>query len=388
MHNFGTLLGYELKKLLINKVTILMLSLFTGLLFGITMLEYLVIAPDDCYVAQKESALEGKMIDDEMLKRIEDEAEKYGGLTRIDGSSICYHLAQYLIRALGTYLNVPDTVSAVSTAPLTAESFYKNRENILEYLFDNFLLEENEKAFWMDKESEITKPFTWKANYGISAMRRNYGMMVTLAMLTIGICLSGIFASESRYRTDALIECTIEGKRALPLVKILAGELFSLIVSFLLLAAAQLPSILFNGFHGIETACQIIAPFFSYPWTSGKLLLVYTGVYFLASLLIGSIAIVLSKLINNMIAVSGCICFTVLLDLFTTIPSEFRILSQIRSFTPLQVLINSSIMDPRLIRVGQRYLTVFQSAPIIYGVIAIVLCLITISISRKHIFPG
>lgn len=77
-----------------------------------------------------------------------------------------------------------------------------------------------------------------------------------------------------------------------------------------------------------------------------------------------------------------------MLDLFTTIPSEFRILSQIRSFTPLQVLINSSIMDPRLIRVGQRYLTVFQSAPIIYGVIAIVLCLITISISRKYIFPG
>lgn len=96
--------------------------------------------------------------------------------------------------------------------------------------------------------------------------------------------------------------------------------------------------------------------------------------------------IIMSKLINNMIAVSGCICFTVLLDLFTTIPSEFRIFSQIRSFTPLQVLINSSIMDPRLIRVGQRYLTVFQSAPIIYGVIAIVLCLITIFISRKHIF--
>lgn len=171
-------------------------------------------------------------------------------------------------------------------------------------------------------------------------------------------------------------------------MKILAGELFSLIVSFLLLAAAQFPSILFNGFHGIETACQIIAPFFSYTWTSGKLLLVYTGIYFLAGLLIGSIAIVMSKSINNMIAVSGCICFTVLLDLFTTIPSEFRILSQIRSFTPLQVLINSSVMDPRLLRVGQRYLTVFQSAPIIYGVIAIVLCLITISISRKYIFPG
>ena len=110
--------------------------------------------------------------------------------------------------------------------------------------------------------------------------------------------------------------------------------------------------------------------------------------HILAGLLIGSIAIVMSKSINNMIAVSGCICFTVLLDLFTTIPSEFRILSQIRSFTPLQVLINSSVMDPRLLRVGQRYLTVFQSAPIIYGVIAIVLCLITISISRKHIFPG
>ena len=177
--------------------------------------------------------------------------------------------------------------------------------------------------------------------------------------------------------------CTKEGAKTLTLIKILAGEIFSLLVSTMLLISVQLPHILFNGLHGIETACQIIVPFSSYPFTSGKLLLIYTGLFLLAGLLIGAAAILLSRVLNNVIAAGGVICFTVLADLFLTIPPKFRILSQIRFLTPLQVLVNSSMADPRLVRIGSTYLTVFQIAGILYVMLILALSFGTIAFERK-----
>lgn len=383
MHNFGTLLGFELKKLLVNKITILLLILFAVFLFGVTMLEYTVISPEDRFVSEREAELEGMKLDDELMSEVTEEAARYGSLAEINGNSLYYHVARYINRALGTYLTIPDLSVSVSAEDLNADSFYRNRDALLDYLHDYFQLDEAEKAYWQSRESEIAKPFTWHANYGVSAMKANFGMTAALAAITIGTCLAGIFASESRYRTDALIMCTKEGAKTLTLIKILAGEIFSLLVSTMLLISVQLPHILFNGLHGIETACQIIVPFSSYPFTSGKLLLIYTGLFLLAGLLIGAAAILLSRVLNNVIAAGGVICFTVLADLFLTIPPKFRILSQIRFLTPLQVLVNSSMADPRLVRIGSTYLTVFQIAGILYVMLILALSFGTIAFERK-----
>lgn len=384
MNNFGTLLGFELKKLLINKITILLIVLFAMFLFGVTMLEYTVISPEDKFVSEREAELEGMKLDDELIAKVAEEAARYGSLAEIDGDSLYYHVSRYINRALGTYLTLPELSASVSAEDLTAESFYRNREALLEYLHDYFHLDGSEKAYWQNKESEIAKPFTWKANYGVSAMKANFGMTAALAAITIGICLSGIFASESRYRTDALILCTKEGVKTLPLIKILAGEIFSLTVSTILLASVQLPHILFNGLHGIETACQIIVPFSSYPYTSGKLLLIYTGLFLLAGLLIGAAAILLSRALNHMLAAGGIICFTVLADLFLSVlPPKFRVISQIRFLTPLQVLINSSMADPRLVRIGNTFLTVFQISAILYAVLLLTFSFAAFSLGRK-----
>lgn len=384
MNNFGTLLGFELKKLLINKITILLLVLFAMFLFGVTMLEYMVISPENKFTAERESELEGRKIDDELMAKVAEEAAKYGSLAEIDGNSLYYHVSKYINRARGTYLTIPDLSASVSSEDLTGESFYRNRETLLDHLHDYFQLDGSEKSYWQSKESEIVKPFTWYANYGVSAMRGNFGMTTALATITIGICLSGIFASESRYRTDALIMCTKEGVKTLPLIKIMAGEIFSLIVSSMLLVSVQLPHILFNGLHGTGTACQIIVPFSSYPYTSGKLLLIYTGLFLLAGLMIGAAAILLSQVLNNVIAAGGLICFAVLADLFLTIPPKYRIFSQVRFLTPLQVLINSSMTDPRLVRIGSIYLTAFQISAILYAFLIPVFGLAALLYGKKR----
>ena len=120
-----------------------------------------------------------------------------------------------------------------------------------------------------------------------------------------------------------------------------------------------------------------------YPFTSGKLLLIFTGLFLLAGLLIGAAAILLSRALNNVIAAGGVICFTVLADLFLTIPPKFRILSQIRFLTPLQVLVNSSMADPRLFRIGSTYLTAFQISAILYAVLILAFSFGTIFLRRK-----
>ena len=171
MHNFGTLLGFELKKLLINKITILLLILFAVFLFGVTMLEYTVISPEDRFVSEREAELEGKELDDELMAKVTEEAARYGSLAEIDGNSLYYHVSRYINRALGTYLTIPDLSVSVSAENLNADSFYRNRDALLDYLHDYFQLDETEKAYWQSRESEIAKPFTWHANYGVSAMR-------------------------------------------------------------------------------------------------------------------------------------------------------------------------------------------------------------------------
>ncbi|MBQ6520752.1 MAG: hypothetical protein IJI14_18765 [Anaerolineaceae bacterium] len=385
MANFRTLLGFELKKMFFNKITIILLILFAGFLFGITMLEYIVISPEDQFVSRREAELEGKPLDEEMMSRIFEESARYGGLAELNGSSIYYHIARYVNRAQGAYLDIAD-ISASYNSPdtLTAEKFYQNREELLNYLHDYFHLTDDEKSYWNSREAKIEKPFIWQANYGVSSMKANFGMLTALAALTIGISVSGIFASESRFRTDSLIQCTRKGTKTLPFVKILSGELFSLIVGILLLAAVQLPHIFFNGFDGFETVCQLITPFSSYRCTSGELVLIFTGVYILAILLLGAVTAFLSLMMNSTIAAGGFVCITILLDLFLTIPPKLRILSQIRFLTPIQVLINSSMMDPRLVRIGSSWLTNFQTSACLYAILIVIFSCSTLLLCRKN----
>lgn len=97
----------------------------------------------------------------------------------------------------------------------------------------------------------------------------------------------------------------------------------------------------------------------------------------LASVLAGAIAMFLSCVLKNMVASAGVICGTVFVDLFFTIPHRFRVLSQMRFLTPIQVLINGSMTDPRLVHIGEHFLGTYQTAAILYVVLICVFCMLT-----------
>ena len=64
---FTELLRFELKKIFLSRITILALAAGTGMLAGITMINYILINPHDRGVYEKEAILEGRALDDALL---------------------------------------------------------------------------------------------------------------------------------------------------------------------------------------------------------------------------------------------------------------------------------------------------------------------------------
>ena len=90
-----------------------------------------------------------------------------------------------------------------------------------------------------------------------------------------------------------------------------------------------------------------------------------------------------SVLFMNGMAAAGMICLGLVLDLFLSLPPHLGLLSQLRYLTPAQVLINSSMADPRLIHIIGLVLTPMQSAGLFYLVLTAVAAVVVRSFYRR-----
>ena len=90
MNNLGVLLKYELKKLIVNKVTILSLIVGAGFLFGITMAQYLLISPNDKYIAKRDSVLDGRPFDEMLINEVTETAVEFDRLDQIPADNPCF----------------------------------------------------------------------------------------------------------------------------------------------------------------------------------------------------------------------------------------------------------------------------------------------------------
>ena len=381
---YAELLCFELKKIFLSRITILALAAGAGMLLGITMINYVVINPYDRGVYMRESALEGRLLDDALMAELAEEAAEAGGLSRIEPDSPYYHLAGYISRMQGTYLTIGnDTESGTGNLERTAESVYQMREDLLGYIYDYFRLSDADKQWWKEKEDTIEKPFVWQANFGIYSMKSVFGAAMNMFCMIAAVCLAGIYAGERSHGTDSFVLSTKEGKRSLWLVKFAAGEIFALAAGTLLLIAGMVPHVLFNGLHGIDATWQLIVPLCAYPYTAGQMLAWYILTYYLGCLVIGALVMLLSVLLMNSMAAAGIICVGLVMDLFLSIPPELGLLSQLRYLTPAQVLINSSMADPRLLRVFGLVLTPLQSAGWLYLVLLVTAAAVVRNLYRR-----
>ena len=369
---YVALLRFELRKIFRGRITIPALTVSAGMLLGIALISYLVINPYDRSVCEREAALEGRALDDALLAELAAEAEEAGGLSEIRPDSTYYHLAGYISRMQGTYLTIGERPeSEAGNKELTADTIYQMREDLLDYIYDYFRLSDADKQWWKEKETLIEKPFVWQANYGVYSMKSVFGAAMNLFCMIAAVCLASVYAGEKGHRTDSFVLSTREGKRSLWMVKFIAGEIFALAAGTLLLIAGLFPHALFNGLHGTNAPWQLIVPLCAYPYTAGQMLARYVLTYYLGCLVIGALVMLYSVLFMNSMAAAGMICLGLVLDLFLSLPPDLGLLSQLRYLTPAQVLINSSMADPRLLRVFGLVLTPLQSAGLVYLILTV-----------------
>lgn len=377
MNEFWNLLGFEIRKILTGKVTIFGLLLCALFWFGMTMSGYIVFSPEEQKVFEKEQAVEGRPLDEGLIRVVAEEAAQKSGLSEIGADSPYYHVAGFIRKMLGQGMNISGIDSTVGTDDLSFDTIYGTREEIMDYLYDYYGLREDEREWWRERETKVTKPFVWTANNGVTAIKLNGASATTYMSILTGICLAGVFAKEKRNKTNQIILCTAKGRNRLWLVKFLAGEISSVVIGTVMLLSVVLPHLIFNGLHGIHGAWQLVMPFSSRPNTIGHMLLVYCLLYYLICMMIGAFAMTLSVFFQNSLGVMVTIGTVVITDAFMSIPVKFRALSQIRGLLPLQIVSNSGGMDPRLFSVGDMYFTPLQVASFIY-VIALIFFIIII----------
>ena len=109
----------------------------------------------------------------------------------------------------------------------------------------------------------------------------------------------------------------------------------------------------------------------------------YILTYYLGCLVIGALVMLFSVLFMNSMAAAGITCVGLVVDLFLSIPPELGLLSQLRYLTPAQVLINSSMADPRLLHIFGLVLTPMQNAGLFYLVLLVTAAAVVRNLYRR-----
>ena len=80
----------------------------------------------------------------------------------------------------------------------------------------------------------------------------------------------------------------------------------------------------------------------------------------------------------------GTVFALILCDLFGSVPTHMRVLSQIRYLTPISVLLNSNVPDMRLTKLFGTYLISFQTGSLLYLLCGLLLVIVTVRIFRRR----
>ncbi|WP_160672568.1 ABC transporter permease [Clostridium sp. C8-1-8] len=175
--------------------------------------------------------------------------------------------------------------------------FYKARDikisNLLNENHKGGNYSEQEKKFWIDKNSKVQKPYTYGYHEGWESMLGIFGSLIFM-LLAICITVAPVFAGEYQCRADAVILSSKYGKTKLIRAKIIATFIFVTIVFFLnIIFAVGIPLLAF-GVDGWNLPIQIYDTIAPYNVTFASCTLISVCIFYLVTLGVVSLTLFLS----------------------------------------------------------------------------------------------
>ena len=341
MNLFFELTGYEFKKILCRKRTVITLTLVVLLgalsVFGTIVGNYY-------YTDENGNEVAISRYDDDMIDR------QYG--EELSGHVID---ADFIMEAVEAYRQVPlnenswytntkeyqnfarkyseiygivcrifdlDIEGFQNLTREQAEQFDKVRRENREYVIENSVISENMRKYWQKCLDESPETLIYEYSGGYD---RFVTIMYTTAIMAgaaIAIILSGIFSEEYTSGADGLILSSKHGKGLVIGAKLFAAFTVSAVMIILLTAISYAEATIVWGSNGADGQLAVMGNIFPYPITIGQSALLYSLCILAACLLFAAITVMLSALFKTPFNTIIIMAILLIVPMFISVPGE------------------------------------------------------------------
>lgn len=364
----GTLVKFELKKLLTKKMNIVLIIvclILITLLFSMTGSDFLTSDKDgNSYKGKKAISIRkeqlkeisGSLTSERIIEEIQklqelrnDEnnliTDSYG---ETDFSPKIYN--EYLSNRLNLLVNINRVYADYNASYINElfkldlekqEDFYKVREERIEEklnkTYDGKTYSNQEKEYWMEKSKNIEIPFEYDFYYGYSNLYSTYEMLI-IGIIAICICLAPVFAGEYQNSTDKILLTTKYGKSKGIIAKIIASYIFAIVVFTIYLIFAIGSVFLMFGIDGGNLPIQLSNILSPYALTFFQSLLYNIVISYTVLFGMVGLTLFLSSKLKNPMTVLVIDIAIIMLPVFLTIKSAFGILNKILFLMPYNAI--------------------------------------------------
>lgn len=380
MREFKTIFGYEMKKILMRKLTwaafVMIVLVCVGPAAGSMFAPGMMVDGNEVVsnmelnrmdMANKKM-LAGRWIDRELLEetmqgyaRIPEDLSSYDAMMDYLKYARPYFVIFNFIRS-----NSLTELDEISDWPVDEMDLYASRVAMLEELYRLNLLSEQEKEFWRAKESKLQWPVKFEVTDCYAGLYYTLSTLCFVLPLCISICLSNVFAGEHTKRTDQLILCGRKGLHTVYWAKISAGIVFTMLYFLFALVFAFLPCLLIYGTDGFHAAFQLIYARYSLPLTVGEATIIMYGVLLVAAVLFAVVVMVLSEATRSAITALSAVAVYILAALIFPNLGKRRVFSQIWNWLPGCFVVPQNIFDLRMVSVFGKLFFSWQAVPVMY----------------------
>ena len=385
MSNFGTLLRYELKKIVCRKlfvITAVLLILITSQapfsnVIGSRYENGTAVESYFSYYMREQSgkrALSGRTINLELMEETlvaydkVPNVQRYSETPEYRENALAYNeIYSFIRQSLG--ISNEDMRTWV---PDEEELYRRKAEKHEEDLKENFTTD-SEKEFWKNQYEKIEKPYKYYYHDAYSRLNDGFMTVCVLTLAFLAIVLSGIFPGEKAMKTDGLILSCAHGKKPTYVAKMLAGITVSVGTVFAVGLLSFAVCLGFYGTEGFNLPLDFDIGFSMYPLTVGQASLMLYGMFFISAALWAVFIMFVSEFIKNGMATLSASMLLLIATNMVSFPVSARVLGQIWDWLPVNYPSVWNMFDERTLPIFGKCFTSWQVLPIIYFCLIILL---------------
>ena len=341
MNLFFDLAGYEFKKILCRKRTVIVLA-FVVLISALSV--FGTIIGNYYYTDENGNEVVTSRYDEEMIDRkyaeelsgrvidadlIMEAVEAYKQVP-INGKVYYTNTTEYqnirkYSEIYGIVIRILDLAGVEGFQNLTreqAEQFDQIRRESREYIIENSEISENMRAYWQKCLDESPETLTYEYSGGYYRFVTIMYTTAIMAGVAIAIIISGIFSEEYTSGADSLILSSKHGKGIVIGAKLFVAFVISAALIILLTAINYAETMIVWGSNGADGQLVLLGHFSPYNMTIGQSVILYSLCALAACIFFAAITSMLSALFKTPFNTIVIMAILLIVPMFISVPDE------------------------------------------------------------------